>query len=112
MCVFGFMVLHHNLDYMALKQEGWFWLSSGVTNFKATSGVKITSPPGTKKYIDSSYLNPFSQFLQIHRDTLRLQFLCLNHKRHLHPINKKLPTGTVTWIVPKHKKYLNICQSL
>jgi hypothetical protein len=22
MCVFGFMVLHHNLDYMALKQEG------------------------------------------------------------------------------------------
>jgi hypothetical protein len=28
---------------MVPKQERWFWLFFGVTNFKATPGVKTTS---------------------------------------------------------------------
>jgi hypothetical protein len=45
---------------MALKEEREFWLTSGVANFKAKQGVKITSPAGAKRYIDSSNSNPFS----------------------------------------------------
>jgi hypothetical protein len=48
--------------------------SLGCYKLKATPWVKITSPTGAKRCINSRYSNPFNLFLRSRRDKRRLQF--------------------------------------
>jgi hypothetical protein len=80
MYLFGLTTYQHSIGHMTPKQERQFWLTSCVTNFKATQGVKTTSHAGVKRYINPCCSNPFC-YLWPHREKRWLQFLCLNHKQ-------------------------------
>jgi hypothetical protein len=81
-CFVWFYGALHSLCHIAPKQETWFWLTLGVTNIKATSGVsQTTSPAGAKRCIISSYSNSFSGIWRSRRDKRLLQCFCLSHKK-------------------------------
>jgi hypothetical protein len=57
-CLFGFTVIW---SYGA-ENGKMILVKLGLTNFKATPGVKTTSPAGANGCIDSRHLNPFIHF--------------------------------------------------